>query len=137
MYLSYGNQLLVHFQSRIQNLERHLRWSVLRKQLMAKFRQLFSQNRPSQMFDRVLNIALCSFITILVEFNNPLCTKFVVHLVIFFILPKIPRIFFCICQQKDIIQQTFICSKSKLKIMFKVKIRNYEIEVCLTIKTPE
>ena len=42
------------------------------------------------MFERVLNIALCSFVAILVELNNPQCTKFVVHLIMFFILPKIP-----------------------------------------------
>ena len=38
----------------IQNPVKHLRPSVLRKQLTAKSCELFSQNAPSQMFGRVL-----------------------------------------------------------------------------------
>ena len=43
-------------QRHIKNLAQHLRWNVLRKQLMVQNLQLFSQNAPSQMFDIVLNM---------------------------------------------------------------------------------
>ena len=38
-----------------QNPVKHLKWSVLRKQLAVKNRELFSQNATSQMFDRIPN----------------------------------------------------------------------------------
>ena len=52
----YTQASLIHtMQRRIWNSFKHLRWSMLRKQLTAFSRQLFLQGAPSQMFDRVLN----------------------------------------------------------------------------------
>ena len=45
---------------RIQNPVKHLRWSVLQKWLTSFSRQLFLQNAPFQMFDRVLKTFLLS-----------------------------------------------------------------------------
>ena len=52
----YTQASLIHTMQRsIWNSFKHLRWSMLRKQLTAFSRQLFLQGAPSQMFDRVLN----------------------------------------------------------------------------------
>ena len=52
----YTQASLIHTMQRsIWNSLKHLRWSMLRKQLTAFSRQLFLQGAPSQMFDRVLN----------------------------------------------------------------------------------
>ena len=52
----YTQASLIHtMQRNIWNSLKHLRWSMLRKQLTAFSRQLFLQGAPSQMFDRVLN----------------------------------------------------------------------------------
>ena len=52
----YTQASLIHtIQRLIWNPFKHLRWSMLRKQLTAFSRQLFLQDAPCQMFDRVLN----------------------------------------------------------------------------------
>ena len=53
-------RFLITIQNRkcIQNLLKHLRRSVLREYLLTFNRQLFSQNSPSEIFDRILNAPL-------------------------------------------------------------------------------
>ena len=53
-----GSDRLCHLQRCIQTPFKHLRWSVLRKKLMAFSRWLFSQNASSKLFDGVLNTPL-------------------------------------------------------------------------------
>ena len=48
-------------QTRIRNPLKHLRWRVLREQLTTFSRNPFSQNTPSQMFDRALNVSVNGF----------------------------------------------------------------------------
>ena len=54
-------KLFLPIQRLIQGPVKHQRWNVLKKQLTAFSRQLFSQSTPSQIFVRVLNTPLSFF----------------------------------------------------------------------------
>ena len=56
IYLNFA--ILLKMQRCIKNPVKHLRYSVMQKQFTSKSHELFSQNAPFFMFDRVLNTPL-------------------------------------------------------------------------------